>query len=263
MILLMSPSQPAEYMSIEDTYAPMVHRVNQAVRHRAVRPTEPITPPADILIKYSLPPSDLVSDSAQELNNLVKAADVKKGMFPPLNPFCLSHVLLVPPKAKGKRRRETINPVSGLDIEAILGREKRQKISAENSVAGFKQMLAASEDDDNTFQQAVKQLGSIVLDLLKKSNGDDEYERALENIRVMREEMNGYELPGIYNTFLTDLKEQIKSEELGSGRNDFMYALRKNHLGLIDNAEAESSKVSKSEAAEVCTRIATTIARLS
>jgi ATP-dependent DNA helicase 2 subunit 2 len=157
----------------------------------------------------------------------------------------------VPPKAKGKRRRETINPISGLDIEAILGREKRQKITKENSIAEFKQMLAASEDDDNTFQQAVKQLGSIVFDLLKE-NGDDQYERAIENIRVMREEMNGYELPTIYNNFLKDLKGKIKSDELGSGRNDFMFALRQNHLGLIDNVEAESSKISKSEAVEVC-----------
>jgi ATP-dependent DNA helicase 2 subunit 2 len=92
MFLLMRLRQPAEYMSIEDTYAPMVHRINQAIRHRAVRPTEPIPPPADILVKYSLPPSELVSDSAQELSNLVRAADVKKGIILSVSHIYLSHI---------------------------------------------------------------------------------------------------------------------------------------------------------------------------
>lgn len=39
---------PAEYMPIDETYSPMVHRVNQAVRHRAVHPGDPVGPPADV-----------------------------------------------------------------------------------------------------------------------------------------------------------------------------------------------------------------------
>jgi ATP-dependent DNA helicase 2 subunit 2 len=66
-------------MPIEDTYSPLVHRINQAIRRRAVQPDEAVTPPADILIKYSVPPPELVSESASELNKLVAAADVKKG----------------------------------------------------------------------------------------------------------------------------------------------------------------------------------------
>jgi hypothetical protein len=79
--MLTSNSQPAEYMAIEDTYNPLVHRMNQAIKRRAVQPDEPIPLPAKILIKYSNPPSELVSDSTKELSTLVKVADVKKGMF--------------------------------------------------------------------------------------------------------------------------------------------------------------------------------------
>jgi ATP-dependent DNA helicase 2 subunit 2 len=39
--------EPTEYMPIEETYSPMVHRLNQAIRQRAIHPGEPITPPSE------------------------------------------------------------------------------------------------------------------------------------------------------------------------------------------------------------------------
>jgi hypothetical protein len=72
-------SDPTEYMPIEETYSPMVHRINQGIRRRATHPSEPVAPPADVLIKYSHPPPELVSKTASELNTLIKAAGVHKG----------------------------------------------------------------------------------------------------------------------------------------------------------------------------------------
>ena len=66
-------------MSIEDTYSPILHRINQAIKRRAVRPGEPIPPPAEILIKYSQPPEELVKKSEENLSKLVAAANIKKG----------------------------------------------------------------------------------------------------------------------------------------------------------------------------------------
>jgi ATP-dependent DNA helicase 2 subunit 2 len=76
---LMPNSQPAEYMQIDDSYSPSVHRINQAIRQRAVHPSDPIAPPAEVLMKWSLPPQELVSASASQLQKLVGAAEVKKG----------------------------------------------------------------------------------------------------------------------------------------------------------------------------------------
>lgn len=67
-------------MRIEDTYSPVLHRINQAIKRRAVRPEEPVQPPADILIKYSHPPEDLVKKSEKKLSKLIAAANIKKGM---------------------------------------------------------------------------------------------------------------------------------------------------------------------------------------
>jgi ATP-dependent DNA helicase 2 subunit 2 len=69
-----------EYMSIEDTYSPVLHRINQAIRRRAVKPDEGVTPPAEILTKWANPPPELVSQSNASLERLIKAADLKKGM---------------------------------------------------------------------------------------------------------------------------------------------------------------------------------------
>lgn len=78
-ILLTANSAPTEYMPIEDTYSPVLHRISQAIRRRAVRPEEPVAPPAEILIKYSKPPEELIQASKTQLSKLIAAADVKKG----------------------------------------------------------------------------------------------------------------------------------------------------------------------------------------
>lgn len=70
-----------EYMPMSDTFSPVLHRIDQAVRWRAVHPTEPIPPPYEILTRYSRPPADLVSQSERRLKKLMAAADVKKGML--------------------------------------------------------------------------------------------------------------------------------------------------------------------------------------
>ena len=77
--LLIFTSNPAEYMPMTETFSPVLHRIDQAVRWRAVYPTEPVPPPYEILTKYSKPPEQLVAKSKRHLDKLVAAAEVKKG----------------------------------------------------------------------------------------------------------------------------------------------------------------------------------------
>jgi ATP-dependent DNA helicase 2 subunit 2 len=69
---------PKEYASIRETYSPILHRVSQVVRHRAVHPTAPAPPPYRILVEYSQPPEELVKASEPALAAVIKAAGVKK-----------------------------------------------------------------------------------------------------------------------------------------------------------------------------------------
>lgn len=73
--------RPAEYMPMTETYSPVLHRIDQAIRWRAVHPDEPIPPPHKILLKYSQPPEELVTGAKRKLEELVSAANVKKGTW--------------------------------------------------------------------------------------------------------------------------------------------------------------------------------------
>ena len=71
--------EPTEYAPVEDTYSPIIHRINQVIKHRAIHPNDPLPPPYDILLKYSHPADEVVGKSRKHLEKLIKACDVKKG----------------------------------------------------------------------------------------------------------------------------------------------------------------------------------------
>ncbi|KAJ5212171.1 uncharacterized protein N7498_003817 [Penicillium cinerascens] len=222
-------------LPIEESFSPLLHRIDSAVRYRAVHPNDPILEPSQRLTKFANPPEDLVKKSSQYLEKLMSTADVKK----------------VPPKTKGrKRQRETEKPLSGLDVDALLFQEpKRSKISAENAVPEFKQMLSRAESVD-TIHDAVRQMSAILEAQIKHSLGDANYDRVVEGLGTMREELVDYEEPALYNEFLRVLKGKVLSEELGGDRRELWWLVRKSKLGLIDQATSERSEVSEEEAKE-------------
>ena len=73
-------------MQMTDTFSPVLHRIDQAVRWRAVHPMEPIPPPYEILTRFSKIPHDLEAASKSKLTKLMEAADVKKGMLQSSSP---------------------------------------------------------------------------------------------------------------------------------------------------------------------------------
>lgn len=156
----------------------------------------------------------------------------------------------MPPKVKSKRSKDAVKPLSGLDIDSLLGHERRLTISKENAIPEFKQMLASTEDFSG-IENAVKQMSVIVCSLITNSFGDSGYGRAVEGLRVMREELMALEEPDLYNKFMKDLKKKILAGSLGGERRDMWWEVRKTRLGLIDNHRSEVSSVTEVEANEV------------
>ena len=70
---------PVEYLRPEDTYSPLLHRINQVIAYRAVHPTDPIPPPIEVLTKFSQPPAELVKGSEKVRTKLIESFNVKKG----------------------------------------------------------------------------------------------------------------------------------------------------------------------------------------
>jgi len=230
--------QPAEYAPIDETFSPILHRVNQVIRHRAVYPASDLPPIPDSLTKYSHPPSDLADAAKPHIDAILKAADMKK----------------VPPKARSRRaqkRGEAQKPHSGLDVGALLNepgtKAKRKRISSENAVPEFKQLLDSGGGVE-LIKDAASQMGDIVRGYIKHSVGESGYGRAVEAMRVLREEMADLEEPGFYNDFLRALKNEIVGEKLGGFREDMWWLIRSNRLGLITKREISASGVEEEEA---------------
>lgn len=244
-------------LPIDESYSPLLHRIESAVRYRAVHPNDPILEPSEQLTKLAHPDKQLVRKAKGSLETLISAANVKKGKSS--HPQTLSKpttsansTSLVPPKTKGRKRlRETEKPLSGLDIDALLKQEpKRTKISAENAIPEFKQMLSRADSLD-IIREAVKQMASILETQIKHSLGDANYDRVVEGLGTMREELVDYEEPALYNDFLASLKGKILGGELGGDRTELWWLVRKSKLGLIDQTTSEVSNVTEDEAKEV------------
>ncbi|KAF1993083.1 SPOC domain-like protein [Amniculicola lignicola CBS 123094] len=228
---------PTEYMKFEDTYSPLLHRINHIIRWRATNDSYTELPsPPQILLKYSAPPADLVANAELEVNKLVNASGVKK----------------VPPKQKGRGKRslgDREKPLSGLDVDELLGNLKRVKIDSANLIPSFKQALAATDDLD-AIQAAADEMSTAIRTYISSSVGESGYGRALEAIRVMRDEITELEEPEIYNKFIKELKMDILGGKLKGDRREMWWRIRGSKYGLIDRKRSFASEVSEEEAAE-------------
>ncbi len=245
--------EAGEYMALEDAFSPVLHRIEQAKRWRAVRPMEPLPPVPEVLLKYSKQPEKLQRNAKPALQRLMKAADVKKGIPPSLH-LCESANVsrsLVPPKVKGrKRNREVDKPLSGLNVDDLFRQQPKQaKISSENSIPEFKQTLARAEDIED-IKDAVKQMAAIIENQIKNSFGDSNYDRVVEELGVMRSELTELEEPVLYNDVLRGLKKKIMAEELGGDRREMWWSIRRSRLSLIDKRISAVADVTEEEVKE-------------
>lgn len=228
--------EPTEYMALDETFSPMLHRLNQVIKHRAIHPDSEPPPPPDILLKYSQPPEDLMAGAKSALNKVIKAGDVKK----------------VPPKARGKRfgRKDGTKPISELDINALLAsdpKRKTRRIDPKNAIPEFKQVFASSTDIDQ-IHDAFQQMQKIIHDWIRHSVGSFGYGRAVEGIRAIRDKAEEFEDPSLFNDILRDLKTKILGDALGGDRREMWYLVRSNRLGLISESDTERSEVTADEA---------------
>ena len=221
-------------MPFADTFSPVLHRIDQAIRFRAANSVDPIPPPADILTKYSHPPVEIVDATKTSLKKLIAAADVKK----------------VPPKVLNrKRNRESSKPLSGLDVGALLQASKpstHRAISASNPIPEFRQVLdhPTSPDDIST---AAAEFGSIIAKHIEDSFGHQNYDRVIEEMRVLRTEMVEMEEPGLWNDWVRKVKGRLLKGELGGDRFDLWWRIKKNGLGLVGKGESAGSDISEDE----------------
>jgi ATP-dependent DNA helicase 2 subunit 2 len=168
-----------EQMAMEDTFSPVLHTIEGAIKYRAVHPDKELPPKPPAFEAYKTPPEDLQEQSKKALAKLMSVADVKK----------------VPARAKGRRRyRETEKPLSGLNVADLFRTEKRDDISPDNAIPEFKQKCD-NTTDMQVVQRAVKQMTKIFEDQISSSFGSQSYDRVIEGLGVVREYTVGLEVP--------------------------------------------------------------------
>lgn len=94
-------------------------------------------------------------------------------------------------------------------------------------------------------------MAKIIETQITHSLGHSNYDRVIEGLGTMREELVDYEEPVIYNDFVRQLKSKMLREELGGDRRELWWFVRKGKLGLIGKSEADTSAVEEEEAQEV------------
>ncbi|KAI5793617.1 putative Ku family DNA helicase [Pyronema domesticum] len=223
-----------DFAPIEELYNPVISRINQCIKHRALYPDAPLPGLPAALTQFSHPPSSLVSSSVTALDALITAADVKS---------------VLPESQSRKRRRggdrEQVQPKSGLDIEALLASgapAKKQKISLENAVPEFKQRLSSIKEEQE-FKELAGEMMSHVKELVKSSLGSVNYARACELLRVVRDEAVEGAWAGVYNEEIRGVKEELVAGGLpaaaGGERKEWWAECRRFGLGLVTEEEAE------------------------
>ncbi|XP_041471452.1 X-ray repair cross-complementing protein 5-like [Lytechinus variegatus] len=116
------------------------------------------------------------------------------------------------------------------------------EVGTVDPVGDFKTII--SQKDEDRFKEAAEQMGKRILLLVKESFGSQLYGKAMDCLRVYREQAIQLSEPESFNNYLRKLKDELK-ELL---KVDFWQDLTKDGLTLIDVTEASDSTVSKEEA---------------
>lgn len=136
-------------------------------------------------------------------------------------------------------------------MDSLLHQEKRTKISNDNAIPEFKQALSVAQNID-TVQDATKQMSDIIENQVQHSLGDANYDRVIEMLGVMRDELIDFEEPKFFNDSIRQLKEKTLQGKLGGDRSEFWWFVRKHKIGLIDVTMSDRSDVTVEEGRKVC-----------
>ncbi|EXJ59273.1 hypothetical protein A1O7_06705 [Cladophialophora yegresii CBS 114405] len=243
-MMLVDDEGGEEMMAIDDTFSPLLHTIEDAIKDRAINANDPkkskeLPKRKEVYELMQRPPAAVVERANAVLQNLKDAADVKK----------------VDKRKKGRirtRDREADKPLSGLDVEKLLRKERpveqgKTHINPNNAVPEFKDVFKTTADMA-IIKEAVKQMQQIIEDLVRKDYGHKNYDKVLESLGTIRNETIGMEVPNYYNEALREFKEKLFQGQLGENRGELWYKIRTGNIGFIGKDEEELSDMTRSEA---------------
>jgi ATP-dependent DNA helicase 2 subunit 2 len=111
--------------------------------------------------------------------------------------------------------------------------------------------LLATAETIEAVKDASGQMEKIIEGHIRTSFGDSNYDRAVEELGVLREELVDYEEPELYNDIIRRIKDKILKEQLGGDRQELWWLIRRSKIGLIDKSVSDRSEVTEEETKQV------------
>jgi len=212
---------------------PITQRQCQCIQSRALNPDEVKIPEVEEYITRSLQTvAEMKTRSEGVINKIMEnfpleLVDLKKSKTA-ANMFGEAADEPVAKKTKGDDETDNFSFAS-------LSRNQITEVGIVDPVNDFKLLIEGA--DDHKFLQVCNQLGKAVLRLIMDSFLDQYYAKALECLRILREESKKRKLSKEINGTLVEVKEQTN----GKRRNDFWEQLSKENICPLSRDEVADS----------------------
>ena len=239
-----SDDEAEEALKPKQIFNPYRQRLFQCIVHRSLNPGEPL-PDVDPIIESSIQqPHNIQVQAAPHLEKL-------KNVFP----------LQVVEKNKSKKNEENVFKTSidlGLNDDGL--EVKRQRLADDNTALSMGD-LTKSEitevgtvdpvgdftyivnlKDADRFSEASKQMKERILRFIMDSFKDELYNKAMSCIHALRQESIKAVEGQMFNKFLEELKEQLRS------KTSFWARIKEEKVTLINKEESGDVDISEEEA---------------
>ncbi|BFZ21576.1 hypothetical protein BsWGS_24615 [Bradybaena similaris] len=218
------------------TFNPYFQRVYQCLQHRALHPDEPLPELSPLISNYLQPPSAMLAGSLPVLDKLRKV-------------FKLESV----ERKKEEQTGEAMFRDGDTDAELVKKRKLDDKlvgglqnltkadvreVGTVTPVNDFRSLI--SRKDKDMFDEACQQMQKRIEQLVMDSFGQQFYSKALDCLKVLRQESVQKSEPHIYNRFIRKFKDIL----IPKGKRDFWDQIIKEKQSLITKLECEDSEVS-------------------
>jgi len=228
-----------EMLKPKMTFNPYLQRLYQCMQHRVLNPDDPLPELSPLVAEYLKPPQEVTTKceaTVTKMKQLFKLEDIskKKEKQTGQNMFKDGSGDGGP---DAKKQKVDDNLSGGI---ASLTKTKVTEVGTVNPIEDFRAIIADSTDQ---FRPACDKMQQRILQIVNDSFGAQFYGKAMDCLKIMREECIRNSDGKLFNDFLQDVKTSMKSS-----RKDFWQRIVSDGLTLIIKAECESGGVTKDEA---------------
>ncbi|XP_070533798.1 X-ray repair cross-complementing protein 5-like [Ptychodera flava] len=223
------------------TFNPYLQRAYQCLQHRALNPNDPLPEIDRVVESYLEPPKEVLTSCEPQVEKLKKL-------------FKLERVVKKKEDKTGENlwkdgdvnegapaKKPKLDEDGDFTMES-MAKGKVTEVGTVDPVKDFKTIISQKHED--RFTEAAKQMQERIRSLVLDSFRDQFYDKAMECLKVLREESAKLGEPDMFNSFLKEFKETLTEKN----KTNFWDKMYTESLTLIDSSESSETKVTKQEA---------------